>query len=141
MYRTKMKQEAIRRMLKLNLMDDVMKYFIDEDKLYYSERVNSQFPDLLYYLDNKPDYVEKVKEFEERTGYLVYHVIETITTFGKILDFLFVSKYEDDWEYELEDYDGKFIAMSMANNLSDENCSDMGSIYIRPAIGGIERIG
>ena len=141
MDRNKMKLEALKRMKKLNMIDDVVNLFNEENRLYYSERVNNQFPAVLYYLDNKEDYVQKVKDFEDQTGYMVYHVIETRTAFGKILDFLFVSKYEEDWGYELEDYDGKFIAMSMANNLSDPNCSDMGSIYIRPAIGGVERIG
>ena len=140
MDRNKMKTEAIRRLKKLNVINDVVSLFENEDRLYYSKRQNSQFPAVLYFLENKDEYVQMVKDFEKETGYLVYHVIETRTSFGKILDFLFVSKYEEDWEYELEEGNGRFIAISMANNLSDPNCSDMGSIYVRPAIGGIERI-
>lgn len=103
--------------------------------------MNSQFPATLFYLDNKKEYEQMKKDFEERTGHLVYHAILTRTFFGLILDFLFVSKYKDDWEYELEENNGNFYVMSMANNLSDENMSDMGSIIVRPIIGGIERIG
>lgn len=141
MDRNKQKNEAIRRMKELGLMNDVISLFSKEDRLYYSERQNKMFPAVLYWLDNEPEYEQMVKDFEDRTGNLVYHVILTRTGFGKILDFLFVSQYEDDWEYELEDKGKEFYVTSMANNLTDEAMSDMGSIVVRPAIGGLERIG
>lgn len=140
MERDKQKKEAIRRMKKLGLMDDVISLFSKEDRLYYSERQNKQYPAVLYWLDNDPEYEQMVKDFEEVTGYLVYHVILTRTGFGKILDFLFVSTYEDDWEYEIERCQDGFYVTSQANNLTDESLSDMGSIVVRPAIGGLERI-
>lgn len=135
------KEEAIKRMKKLELMDDVISLFSKEDRLYYSERQNKQFPATLYWLDNNEEYTKLVKEFEKKTGYVVYHCILTRTSFGTILDMLFVSKYEEEWEYELEEVNGKYYAMSNARNLTDENLSDMGTIVIRPVMGGIERIG
>lgn len=140
MERDKQKIEAIRRMKKLGLMDDVISMFSKEDRLYYSERLNKQYPAVLYWLDNEPEYEQMVKDFEEETGYLVYHVILTRTKFGKIIDFLFVSTYEDDWEYEIERCQDGFYVTSQANNLTDELLSDMGSIVVRPVIGGLERI-
>lgn len=135
-----LKEEALRRMNKLNLMQDVINLFSKEDKLYYSERQSGLMPAVLYWLDNKEEYVKMVKEFEERTGYVVYHVIKTNTSFGEILDFLFVSTYDDDWDYEIEKYGEHIRVMSMANNLTDEHMSDMGSIYVKPKMGGLERI-
>lgn len=136
-----LKKEAIKRLNKLKMSNEVVNAFVNEDKLYYSERMNMMFPATLYYLENEKKYVEMVKEFEKKTGYKVYHVIKTYTSFGEILDFLFVSTYKEDWKYELEDTKhNTFIAMSMANNLTDESCSDMGSIEVRPVMGGLERI-
>lgn len=132
-------KEAIKRLNKLGLMKEVIDAF-KEGKIYYSERQNSQFPATLFYLENEPKYVEMVKKFEEENGYKVYHVIKTSTNFGEILDFLFVSTYEEDWEYEIEEYNGTFYVMSMANNLTDDSCSDMGTITVRPVMGGLERI-
>ncbi len=54
---------------------------------------------------------------------------------------LFISKYEEDWEYDYEKMDDFYRVMSMATNLSDEMLSDMGSILVRPSMGGLERIG
>ncbi len=135
-----LKEEAIKRMKKLGLMDDVISLFSNEDRLYYSERQNKQFPATLFYLDNKPEYKEMVRKFEEKTGYVVYHCILTNTRFGRILDMLFVSIYKEDWKYELEESRKGYISISMANNLDDEACSDMGSIEVRPVMGGLERI-
>lgn len=135
-----LKEEALRRMNKVNLTKDVINLFSKEDKLYYSERQSGLMPAVLYWLDNNEDYVKMVKDFEERTGYLVYHVIKTHTSFGVILDFLFVSTYDDDWEYEIEDAGEYTRVMSMANNLTDEHMSDMGSILVKPKMGGLERI-
>lgn len=140
MNRAYMEKEAVRRLSLLGVMKEVKEAF-KEGKIYYSERFNKQFPATLYYLDENEKYKKMVEEFEKKTGYVVYHVIKTSTTFGEILDLIFVSKYKEDWEYEFEENNGKFIVMSMANNLSDENMSDMGSIVVREAMGGLERIG
>ena len=134
------KKEAIKRLEKLRLKDEVKNMFTNEDKIYLSERQNKLFPATLFYLDER--YKKMVEDFEKENGHKVYHCILTRTTFGTILDMLFVSKYEDDWEYEFEEYeDGSFRLMSMANNLDDESMSDMGSIIVRPVMGGLERIG
>ena len=140
MNRAYMEKEAVRRLSILGVMKEVKEAF-KEGKIYYSERFNKQFPATLYYLDENKEYKKMVEEFEKKTGYVVYHVIKTSTTFGEILDFIFVSKYKEDWEYEFEENNGNFIVMSMANNLSDENMSDMGSIVVRETMGGLERIG
>jgi hypothetical protein len=139
--RDKMKKLAIKRLKEMKLLGSVTSLFSKEDRLYYSERINKQYSAVLNILDENEELYKKVKEFEERTGYLVYHCILTQTTFGTILDMLFISKYEENWEYDYEKMDDFYRVMSMATNLSDEMLSDMGSILVRPSMGGLERIG
>lgn len=141
MNRDKMKKLAIKRLKEMKLLGSVTSLFSKEDRLYYSERINKQYSAVLNILDENEELYKKVKEFEERTGYLVYHCILTQTTFGTILDMLFISKYEENWEYDYEKMDDFYRVMSMATNLSDEMLSDMGSILVRPSMGGLERIG
>ena len=141
MNRDKMKRLAIKRLKEMKLLGSVTSLFSKEDRLYYSERINKQYSAVLNILDENEELYKKVKEFEERTGHLVYHCILTQTTFGIILDMLFISKYEEDWGYDYEKMDDFYRVMSMATNLSDEMLSDMGSILVRPSMGGLERIG
>lgn len=141
MNRDKMKKLAIKRLKEMKLLGSVTSLFSKEDRLYYSERINKQYSAVLNVLDENEELHKKVKEFEERTGHLVYHCILTQTTLGTILDMLFISKYEEDWEYDYEKMDDFYRVMSMATNLSDEMLSEMGSILVRPSMGGLERIG
>lgn len=50
------------------LMDQVQEQFMTEDKLYYSERQNQIFDGILYWLSNKPEWLEKVRELEQEYG-------------------------------------------------------------------------
>lgn len=135
-----MKQRAERILASFkNLHETVLEDFHKEDVLYYSERLNSRFPAALYWLHNESEYENLVKDFEKRTGNLVFHVILTHTLMGDLLDMLFVSKYKDDWPYE--DEDRKYgVYVSNCVNLSDMILSDMGSIQIKEAMGGLTRI-
>lgn len=137
-----MKLEAIKRMTKLNLMEEVIQAFVGggENSLYYSERQNKQFPAVLYWVDNEPKYQKIIKDFEEKYEGLVYHAILTHTSFGDLLDLLYVSKHEEEWEMDNEDLDGGYV-MVYSNNLDDDMCTEFGSIAIRPVMGGLERIG
>lgn len=135
------KTEALRRMKELGLMNEVIEQFRKDNVVHYSERMNKQFPAVLYWLSNEEDYLNLVKKFEKENNALVYHCILTHTTFGDILDMLYVSNYEEEWKYEVENYDGKYLVFSNAHNLTDEYMSDMGTIAVRPAMGGLERVG
>lgn len=53
------------------LMDQVQEQFMTEDKLFYSERHNQIFDGVLYWLSNKPEWLEKVHELEQEYGVLV----------------------------------------------------------------------
>ncbi len=141
MNRDKMKKVALKRLKEMKLLGSVISLFSKEDRLYYSERINKQYSAVLNVLDENEELYKKVKEFEEKTGNLVYHCILTQTTFGTILDMLFISTYEEEWKYDYEKMDDFYRVMSMETNLSDEMLSEMGSILVRPSMGGLERIG
>jgi hypothetical protein len=66
--RKKQKLEALKRMQLLELMPEVIEAFEKQYVVYYSE-----FFGILYWLSNKPEWVEFVKDFEDKHKALVYH--------------------------------------------------------------------
>lgn len=63
------KIEAIERLKilqdKFELMPTVTKEFEKDNVLYYSEYVNKSYPAILYWVNNKEEYKNAVREFEE----------------------------------------------------------------------------
>lgn len=83
----KQKQEAIRRLRKLDVAQVIIDYLEKDEALV--TRTGE-----LYTLDEKPK--EDVRKLEENRGHYVYHVIDM----DNFVNFLIVAKYEEDWEYE-----------------------------------------
>ena len=70
-----------------------------------------------------------MKTFETKNpNCLVYHAIETITSYGKLLSLLYVGENKEDWETERLQSDN-FI-MSYVLNLDNRNLSEFGYIAI-----------
>ena len=134
MNREKMKKEGLLRMKKLNLMEDVVKLFKEEDGLYKTEGQKGT----LYFLNEEEK--KAVKEVEEQFEGLVYHVIKTFTEFGTLLNMLYVSQYDEEWEMDRADI-GDGIVFAYVKNLDAEYCSEFGSIGVKPMIGGVVRAG
>lgn len=126
----KMKKEAIDRMHILKLHPNVIKEFSDNGKLNLS--LNAE----LYYLSDEQ--LARVQKFEQKYNAIVYHVIQNYTQFGELLSFLYVSQYTEEWEYERNDLEEGYPFVYVAN-LTDETCSEFGSIGIRPCVGGVIR--
>lgn len=94
------------------LHPDVAKAFKEDGTLYYSERMMGM--GILYWVDNKPEYVQAVKDFEEKTGGKVYHCVLTHTEFGELFDLMYIPKEESqrDGDFEaLRDRGEAFIAV------------------------------
>lgn len=122
-----MKKEALNRMKMLKLHPNIIKEFSNKGIL------NLSLNAALYYLSEEQ--LARVQEFEKEYGGLVYHVIQN----RYMLSFLYVSKHKEEWEYDRNDLkEGYPIAYVV--NLSDESCSEFGSIGIRPCVGGVIRI-
>ncbi len=131
MQRTTQKQEAIKRMKTLKLYPQVIKEFEEEDVINKSEHGG-----ILYWLDEKEQ--KMVRTFEAEYGAAVYHVIHNYTEFGELYSLLYVSKYREEWEYDRDDLKSGYIC-SYVVNVSDDTCSEFGSIGIKMQFGGLVR--
>lgn len=140
MDRKEMKAEAIKRMKHLNIMENVIGEFENEDKLELSEYMGEMFPAALYWTSNEPykGLDEKIKAFEERSGCLVYHVILNHTEFGDMYSMLYVPPYKEEWEYDWELLTDKKYPSTYAN-VWNGDIEEIGSIGVRSAMGGVMR--
>ncbi|MBI6110136.1 hypothetical protein [Clostridium perfringens] len=132
-----MKKESIFRIKELiknfNLNPNVLKYF-KEGKIYYSYLTAGGIIGSIDTIDYDLRYSNFVKEFEEKTGYMVYHAIET----GNSLSILFVSnpineEFNDeqqnlDWKYERVSEDG--FLYCYVKNFENSELSEYGEIII-----------
>ena len=129
--REQMVAEAVKRMKVLKMLDQPIKEFKEEGLLNLSE--NGGY---LYWLDDEQK--KMVADFEEENGGVVYHVIHSFTNIGELYAFLYVSTYEEEWEMDMEDLaDGSALAYVINMNMPD--CSELGSIGVKPRIGGVVR--
>ena len=87
--------------------------------------------------------VSEIRQFEEKHDATVFLAVRMLTVFGTLDALLFVGKYEEEWEWELERRSIKDgYTMSYTINRSYPECSEMGSISFRTtADGGIVREG
>lgn len=134
----KQKQEALKRMKMLQLMNNVIDDFKNNGKVYYSERQNAFFNAILYWVDNSEQFTKIVKDFEKKYNALVYHCQLTHLQCGDCLSLLYVGKDEEEWEYDKEDLSNGY-AFAYVKNLSNDYDSEFGSIGIKPSMGGVLR--
>lgn len=129
------KEEAIKRMQVLDLFKPCIEMFAKYDEVQLSEMTGG-----LYEFSGNIDLTEKIKEFETENNALVYHVIHCYTNFGELYNFLYVSDYEEEWEYDNEDIKDNYV-MSYVWNQSDDFCSEFGTIVVNQKFGGLVRVG
>ncbi len=129
--RHEQKIEAIKRMNALNLMDDVITEFEQDNTLYRSE-----YGGILYWLTD--DQKAMASAFEQKHNTTVYQIICNETEFGSLISLLYVSAHMDEWGYDNEDIKDN-IAVAYVLNLDAPECSEFGSIGIKPRIGGLVR--
>ena len=123
------KEEALKRMRKLNLFNPLINEFEKYGTVHQSEPPHGACFSLT------EAQKERVREFEERNDALVYHIIHEFTNFGELENFLFVSNYPDEWGLDHVDLrDDR--ALAYVYNV-DGGFADMGSIGIEvtPAAG------
>lgn len=127
------KAEAIKRMKALDLYNPYIKEFEKKNKIFLSEMTGG-----VYEFDDDAALNAKVRAFEEENNALVYHIIRTMTAFGELYNFLYVSDHEEEWEMDNEDIKGGY-ALAYVWNKTDEWCSEFGSIGVQGRFGGIVR--
>ena len=134
--REKQKNEAVERMNELNILDQTIKEFKKEGRINKSE-----FGGILYWLDEEE--MSKVKEFEEEYNALVYHAIKGIYRMCdgstiEVLDFLYVSAEECEWEMDRKDLKGNYAYVYSLSNCCPYG--EFGSIMVKPNVGGLMRV-
>lgn len=92
----KQKQEATRRLEALQAPEIILKNLKDDVVLVSTKNE-------LKYLDK--NFIEEIRKLEENRGHFVYHVI----CMDNFVNFLIVSKYEDDWAYESSMLDNNIV--------------------------------
>lgn len=133
--REKKKEEAIKRMKVLGLFKPCINAFEKYDELQLTEPTGG-----LYEFNDNAELNAKIKEFEEEYNALVYHVIHTYTQFGELYNFLYVSDYEEEYEFEMEELEDGY-AIAYVWNKTDEWMSELGGIAVRERFGGLVRVG
>lgn len=128
-----MKEEAIKRMKILQLHQNVLDDFMNENKLNKSDSPLGS----LYWLDEEE--IKIVKDFEKRHNVLVYHVIHTFSNLGETYELLFVTTEKEEWENEKRDLKNGFAFAQVIVIDYDPN-SEMGYIGVESKNGGIARV-
>lgn len=138
---TKIRQEVINRLTILQeqhkVHENVLKEFVNEGLIYYSEDMGSIFKGILYWVNNNEDYVNHIKAIENLYNIKVYHCILKHYTFGDILSMLYVGNDEEAWEQEQEDLKNG-LPMVYGDNLADEFMSEFGHSKIIGVNGGLD---
>ena len=130
-FRTKQEAEAIERLKFLEMHPNVIYDFKVHKIINKSESIG-----ILYWLDE--DEQAFVDAFEAEHNAVVYHIIKTNTIFGVMLSVFYVSQYECEWELDRADL-AVGTQLVYVKNLSDDFCSEFGSIGFRKNIGGLIR--
>lgn len=130
--REQMFGECIKRLELLKLDKSCIKAF-KEGYVWESENYGA-----LYELNEKEKKI--VEDFEKENGSMVYHVIHNFTNFGEMYNLLYVSKYVEEWEQDIQDLKDGY-ALVYVKNMDNDFCSEFGSIAIKQNIGGLVRIG
>lgn len=131
-FKAKQINEAIERMRMCGLMSRVIGDFKNGRKLYLSEQDG-----YLRWLEDGE--LEKVKRYEMSNGNVVYHVLKTETNgFGAMLTFLYVSKYEEEWEADRNDIKNHMAVAYVENETWPER-SEAGTIGFTLRAGGLSR--
>lgn len=142
MSRESMKDEALDRMELLGIPSYARAALKQSDMLTLSD-IN----DLVCSsrVDGVPEDIKKlIKEFEEKFGALIFHVIHTkgIYVGFEYYDCLSVSPYESDWDYErnlMEDRGDTWV-MSYSINVTKPEFTESGTIKIENHSGVLKRV-
>lgn len=127
------KKEAIKRLKKLRVYEEVIEQFEKEGLINMSE---PPFGAYCWPTDNE---LAMIREFEQEHNAVVYYVVRSFMEFGTCDCYLFVSDYEEEWEQEVE-YPKRGSAFVYVYNHDEPAFSEFGSVGIKltPA-GGLAR--
>lgn len=142
--REKQKLEAVERLKILEkeylLHKNVRKEFEQDETIYYSESSGGAFCGILYWLRNKPEFVNIVKKIEEEKNIYVYHcILNHYRDDGDVLTMLYISSDEEFWENERQELEDSYPCV-YTYSFSFPQFSEFGGITITGVNGGINKL-
>lgn len=128
------KAEAVKGMKKLGIFEPTIKQFEKEDLVSISE------PPVGAFFWVQGDELEEMREWEKEHNALVYVIVRSYTTLGKMDAYLYVSDHEDEWQEDNEYLkEGEVLAYVINRTMPD--CSEFGCIGVKRTIAaGLERV-
>ena len=131
--REEKKIEAVVRMKKLGIYGPTIEQFEQENLVSISEPPFGAF----FWAEGAD--INRIREFEEEYNALVFMVVRSYTTFGKMDSFLYISDYLEEWEFDNQLLDEKKVYAYIYNH-DMPDCSEIGSIGVRlTAAAGLAR--
>ena len=134
------KQEALRRMDALGLGFKHSKEVFKESEKLTLVPMDLKDVNFSVILDENDECCKKAREWEKETGNLIYYIIRNRLSFGICYTYLYVSKYQEDWEMDFSDVkeasykDDNGIPVktpiAYVYNEADDTCSEYGSVGI-----------
>lgn len=142
--RERQKKEALKRLEILQkeylLHENVLKKFKENETIYYSENFGGFYSGILYWLQNRKDFINIISEIEEKRNIYVYHCILNHCRDIDVLSMLYISTDEENWEYERNQLkDDGHIDVCICD-LSCEFYSEFGNVLITGVNGGLDRV-
>lgn len=132
--REEKKVEALARMKALGIFPETIKQFKKDNLVSISE------PPVGAFFWAEGDDLQRIKDFEAQNNALVYVVVRSYTTIGKMDAYLYVSDYPEEWEQDHDDIKEKCPLVYVYNH-DMPDCSEFGSIGIKPTIAaGLSRV-
>ena len=124
------RKEALERMTMLHMSRQCINAFKD-GKVWESEGYGA-----LYEVNEKEQ--SYIDAFEKEHNATVYHMIHNMTEFGELYTMLYVSSEKSEWQSDRYDIEDGY-ALAYVKNIDAPECSEFGSVGIRPNIGGLVR--
>ena len=123
--------ECLARMKMLELSEKCIGAF-KNGKIWESEGIGA-----LYEVNEEEQ--KYIDDFESKNeGYRVYHMIHNMTEFGELYSLLYVGVDEEEWEEDKEDLKNGY-AFVYVKNVTDDYCSEFGTISFKSSFGGLIR--
>lgn len=127
------KAEAIKRMKMLGIFPETIKQFEQDGYVSISE------PPVGAFFWAEGEDLERIKKFEAEYNALVYVVVRSYTTIGKMDSYLYVSDYEEEWPMDHDGIKSKEV-LAYVYNHDAPDCSEIGYIGIGSTIAaGLRR--
>lgn len=130
------KQKAVEFMKQIDIFKPYIKGFADDNQVCYYENFGG------FWANQKPELQEKLQAIEKKYNCVVYAITHEFTEFGECYSFLLVPEYKDEWNNLIyKTNNNTYYAFAYVWNVTDNFCSEFGTIEIQSFGGGIRRIG